>query len=280
MVRGGERRGRRRVYDLSTAAADFAERDGLPDRTILICTQRRSGSTLLGEAFYFAGGLGCPLEYFNQGFQPSFERRWQSSDIRNYIADLHRLRTDPSGVFSIKLFWNDLAALATALTFRDIDSALGSGASQTADETYRDIFAAVEHCFPNPTFVFLTRRDMVRQAVSLAVASQTSVWRQLSRYRSSPRPIFDFDEIVQNLARIQGDNLHWEKFFRAVQLPHVNIVYEDISGDYDQTIRRLFDALGRPDAPIVRPRLERQANDISESLREEFLSEFRQRTRG
>ncbi len=50
-------------YDLVRAEADYPEWQGPPRRTLLICTQPRSGSTLLGEALWFAGGLGCPLEY-------------------------------------------------------------------------------------------------------------------------------------------------------------------------------------------------------------------------
>ena len=50
-------------YDLASAAHDYPIWEGLPRRTVLLCTHPRSGSTLLGEALYFAGGLGCPLEY-------------------------------------------------------------------------------------------------------------------------------------------------------------------------------------------------------------------------
>ena len=53
-------------YDLTLAGADCPRWDGPPRRSILICSHPRSGSTLLGEAIRFAGGLGCPLEYLHR----------------------------------------------------------------------------------------------------------------------------------------------------------------------------------------------------------------------
>src|SRR5947207_3029397 len=102
-------------YDLATAGHDHPLWDGLPRRTILICTHPRSGSTLLGEALYFADGLGCPLEYFHAGFRPTFTARWGCADIVDYGRAVHRWRTDMSGIHSVKLFWRDVAELAGQL---------------------------------------------------------------------------------------------------------------------------------------------------------------------
>ena len=98
----------RRVYDLCTDVADYPVRTAPPRRSILVCTSMRSGSTLLGEAMYFAGGLGCPLEYYHAGFRPSFEERWDVHEIGAYTAALHRWRTDESGTFAIKLFCDEI----------------------------------------------------------------------------------------------------------------------------------------------------------------------------
>ena len=60
----------------------------------------------------FAGGLGCPLEYFHPGFRPALQARWQANYLASYVGQLHRFRTDPSGVFSLKLFWRGLMSAA------------------------------------------------------------------------------------------------------------------------------------------------------------------------
>jgi hypothetical protein len=100
-----------RVYDLSTAKADYPDWAGTPNRSVIVCAHQRSGSTLLGEALYAAGGFGCPLEYFHAGFRPGFAKRWKTDDFRSYLRELYKHRTDATGVISVKMFWRDLAHL-------------------------------------------------------------------------------------------------------------------------------------------------------------------------
>ena len=92
---------RSETYDQLLASADYPPWHGPPNRSLIIGAFQRSGSTLVAEAMYFAGGMGCPHEYFSFGFRPVLERRWRPPDLRSYVAKLHRFRTDPSGVFSI-----------------------------------------------------------------------------------------------------------------------------------------------------------------------------------
>jgi LPS sulfotransferase NodH len=262
--------------------ADYPKWSGLPLRTLLICTQQRSGSTLLGEAIYFAERLGCPLEYFHVGFQPFFERRWNTHGLDDYVAAVHRQRTDPSGVLSVKLFWRDILELARKLGSHGLEPLLRAEIPDRRSASYKAVFAAIAGVFPRPTFVFLTRRDTVRQALSLSVAGQTRKWR---RFADNPRaragePHYSFDEIAQELARIQNNNAHWLGFFEANDLQRHEVAYEDLVENYVATLRELFRFLGRSDAPIAPPRLRKQADPSSEELLRRFLIEFRQRASG
>jgi len=274
-------RAARHVYDLVRPSADYPDWVGPPRRTFLICTQQRAGSTLLGEAIYFAGGLGCPLEYYHEGFRPGFEERWKTRDLAAYNATLHRVRTDPSGVFSIKLFWWDLVRLAVEIEPEEFNSPYRMHASRTEYDVYRRLLALVSGLFPSPTFVFLVRRDEIRQAVSHVVAGTTRYWRKFEgdRDRTSSVP-YDFDATVQRLAEVQNDNAHWLNFFRVNGLQYHHIAYEDLAQDYEKIVRTFFDAIGRPDAAIHPPRLRKQADGHSEALLQRFLQEFRRRAQG
>src|SRR5262249_52136688 len=144
-------------------------------RTLVICSNPRSGSTLLGEAIYAAGDLGCPLEYLHCGFRPEFARRWQAHDLDTYVRAMHRLRTDSTGVLSIKLFWRDIEEVVQETAGQDAPI-LRRDVMPDAEQ-FRAIFDRLRPILPNPTFVYLTRRDRVRQAVSAFVAIQTGVFR-------------------------------------------------------------------------------------------------------
>src|SRR5262249_21361779 len=155
---------------LATALADYPVRERPPDRSLVICSHPRSGSTLLGEAVHAAGGLGCPLEDLHRGLRPQFARRWDAVDLAAHVRALHRFRTDVSGVLSIKLFWRDVEDVGEEMT--------SSGAAPVqrrvgvlSGQDLRGIFDRLQTIVPDPTFVYLTRRDRVRLAVSAFMAS-------------------------------------------------------------------------------------------------------------
>lgn len=260
----------REPYDLTSDRADYPPRDGPPDRTLVLCSHPRSGSTLLGEAIYAAGGMGCPLEYLHRGFRPHFARRWQADDLDSYVRAMHRFRTDSTGVLSIKLFWRDVEEVVQETAGSDAPIVRREIMADAAQ--FRTIFDRLRPILPNPTFVYLTRRDRVRQAVSAFVAAQTTVFRSFSSGDpGASRPIaYDYDAILRQLAAADYANAHWRAFFAALRLDPYRIDYEDLVSNYQGTVSPLLAHLDRA-VPPAAPRLRRQATALSEELILRFL---------
>jgi LPS sulfotransferase NodH len=263
-------------YDLVTAAADFPTWSGPPRRTIVICSHPRSGTTLLGEALHQAGGLGAPVEYFHRGFRPYFERRWGVAALSDYVGAVHRHRTDPSGAFSVKLFWQDVEELAHEI---DPEGQPGFGQSPPGSldaEAYRRLAALVADIFTNPTYVHLRRRDRVRQAVSALVAAQTGAWRSLPGAAARPvaaEPSYDYDRLSVLMGLGDYCHGHWRLFFAALGVRPYELTYEALTGTYEATVVPLLQALGAERAEAPPPRLERQSNAASEAIALRFLKE-------
>lgn len=266
-------------HSLTHPSFDYRIWNGRPQRTLLVCTENRSGSNLLCEAVYFAGGLGCPVEYYQPGHRARLARRWNAAGLRDYTTALHRFRTDPSGVFSVKLFWPGITKLVSELKPDEFDPAVAKATFAIDAEAYRRIFSTLVDFFPAPTFVFLSRRDEIRQAVSLYFAGATGAWRRYEWANPDKQEslAYDFDAIVQLLARIQNHKAHWINFFRANRVKYYAIDYEDIERDYHGTLQQFFAAFGRPDAAILPPRLQKQADSRSEDLVQKFAVEFSRR---
>jgi len=230
---------------------------------------------LLSEALFFAGGLGCPLEYFHAGFRPSFEARWDVTALSGYLQALYRCRTDASGVFSLKLFWDDVPTLLNELApgAFDWDDAQPSS---IADARYRNIHAQLQGIFPNPRYIWLRRNDTVAQAVSVSVANQRRRWRQIDTSDPAHRRQveFRFDRLLEVLARIQRRDAHWQRFFAANQLDPIDLRYEALAGDYEREVRKLLAMLGRESAPIPAPRLKKQADAQSAQIADMFRERF------
>jgi len=269
----------RAPYDLVSRAADYPEWDGArPERCYLICTNMRCGSTLLGEALHRAGGFGCPLEYFHAGFRPRLEERWGTGSESAYVSAVYRYRTDPTGALGVKLFWRDVIELCRARHPNQTET-LGADLTQdhhAAREVDSLVSETVTHLFPNPRFVFLTRRDRLRQAVSTFIGGQTRVWRWIPGVEEKPAaavPEYDYDRICAFYEDALYSDQQWERWFRRSGISPFRLSYEELAADYTRAVADLLCALGRPEAPVPPPRMRRQANALSERFVRRFLND-------
>lgn len=263
-----------RPYDLSCADHDFVSWFGPPLRTLLICTQPRSGSTLLGEAIYFSGGLGCPLEYFHAGFRPKFEARWNVHSLLELRDAVWRNRTSPSGVLSIKLMWRDIQELAMETDPEGLRDIVEESPEGVSPRTYESIVKLLAALFPSSTFVHLFRRDRVRQAVSASIAEQTGQFRSIPG-AEMPRlrePEYNAAMIERQIAYADYCNKSWRNLLSAMPSTPITITYEDLASDYGDSVSKLLRQLGSMAAtPSVRMR--RQGDTVSEGFVLRYLME-------
>ena len=274
MTESSDRAQRVVPYDLASVAHDYPQWEGPPHRTLLLCTHPRSGSTLLGEALYFAGGLGCPLEYFHAGFRPSFARRWNAPDYDGLSAAVRRHRTSPGGTLGVKLFWRDIEEIA-----RDADPALEHFANVPPSEApagyYATLAKHVARLFPNPQFIHLWREDRLRQAVSAVLAVETGRWRSIpgaTREDASATAPFDADRIERIMSYSDFCHGHFRNLFAAMAATPHTLCYEALTADYGTSVRTVLRHLGS-DAEPRAPRMRRQADEASEAMVLRYLRE-------
>lgn len=265
------------TYDLVTAKGDFPAWQGSPQRTLLVCSHPRSGSTLLGEDLYTTGAFACPLEYFHRGFRPAFEQRWEAHDLVALREAVVRHRTDPTGLFSSKLFWKDIEDIVDQC---DPALALQLRAATVAPDAYRRLHTLLADWFPNPTFIHLTRKDRLRQAISAVVATQTQQWRAIpGQGRTVPLQEiqYDYERILAALAGIDHSHAQWAAFFSANAIAPHALRYEDLVADQAPALRALFDVLGY-DGALPGRRMQRQAAPASEHMLARFLQDHQARS--
>jgi LPS sulfotransferase NodH len=261
-------------YDLAKAEADYPVWVGPPKRTILLCSHPRSGSTLLGEAMYFSGSLGCPLEYLHVGFRPAFAERWQCDDLHSYIDAVKRFRTGSNGTLAIKLFWRDVCEIAIEADPVQFADMLDELPENTPLETYQALAALLASFFSNISTVHLRRLDRVRQAVSSCIATDSGVWRLPPTGRQSQRgePHYDFDRIDSLIGYADFCHGHWRNLFSVMGPMPFAITYEKLASDYNASVTELFQHLGC-DVPPPPQRLAKQADVVAEAMTVRFLRE-------
>jgi trehalose 2-sulfotransferase len=236
-------------------------------RSYLVCATQRSGSTLMCELLKTTGVAGVPLEYFEavrdtgipphpgdflRGLPPTrlgiredprppeapaYSSLAGLSDYREHLERTFAQGTTPNGVFGAKLMFNQLEEL----------QALAGGLPEFSG---LEIGALLEQLFRGPRYIWVSRRDVVRQAVSMWKAIQTRTWRDSDSDSDadgdeSVTPRYRFEAIDHLVRRFEADERGWESFFSQHGAEPLRIAYEDeLVADRDGTVRRALDWLG------------------------------------
>ena len=231
----------------------------------LVCATPRSGSTLLCEGLKATGVAGRPEEYFEAlpatgrprtpddyladlddpeahallGAAPSPEAPPYSSlhDVEAHEDHLARVRawgTTPNGVFGAKVMWGHVADPAAL--------------------------------YPRARYVWVRRRDIVRQAISFWRALQTQSWREEGAPGAGgPEPQYRFSAVRHLVDLLASHDAAWARFFDGRTV--LELTYEEIAADLPRALERTLEHLGveRPrDWPPALPAMRRQADGMSD----------------
>lgn len=261
----------------------------------LICATPRSGSTLLCEALSTTGLAGYPKEYFEALRATGLPRRpWEyfsaledlevielledcarpddgaaqlplqaPLDYAEYLAHVLKEGTTPNGVFGAKVMWGYFGDFISNL--RDIPA-------------YKElpVLELLSTIFPNLHYIWITRFDKVRQAVSLWRAIQTWTWRKdelSSRPAHQQRDLFHFGAIDCLVQQIEEHERAWQHFLDDAAIQPYRIIYEDLAANYEATALQILRYLDIPLAENLMfgdLRMKRQADTLSEEWVERY----------
>jgi trehalose 2-sulfotransferase len=273
---------------LSSQPIELVESTVEPTLSYLVCATPRSGSTLLCDLLDATGVAGRPEEYFEALRHSGLPRRpheyfdpdrhaniverlafrempdrpaspndlWTPETYDRYLAWALGQGTTPNGVFGAKLMWGYLGDFATLL--RGIDGM----ASLPVPELLGRVF-------PNLFYIRITRRDKLRQAVSLWRAVQTQAWRRErgdEHERQAREPTFSFRAINYLVRLLTAHDASWDAYFLGLGQTPLTITYEELAEAHEPVVRRVLEhlAIPVPTALKVEPPLTTQADELSE----------------
>jgi len=270
-----------------------------PTFSYLIASTPRSGSTLLCEALRNTGVAGRPDEYYQHRRKTGLPRRpreyfedegAETPEVHGILGEYTRVddeltlydprrfatyreyldwtiqeATTQNGVFGAKVMWGYFNGFVDRL--RDLH---GNAVLPTRK--------VLERSFPNlGGWIFVSRRDKVRQAVSLWKAIQTWTW---SRDTSDGHLLkhdlrYSFDAIRHLARQLEEQDREWLAFFEESTIQPFRVVYEDFADRYEGTaldILRHLQIRIPPDLAFGERRMTRQADELSER----WVNQYRQ----
>jgi trehalose 2-sulfotransferase len=233
---------RERVEDACRRIADAGV-----ERAFLVCATPRTGSTMLADLLAASGSVGRADELFNPHTVPPGAR----IEIGGYLADCARRESAGTGVFGIKLHWDQYETFLRLLRrLRGAD-----------DRSDGDLIAAV---LPDPRYLFVTRDDAVAQGVSWWKAKKTRVWHD----DDSPlgEAVFDYEAIDERVRLARAQSESWRRWFAANDVEPLPVVYEELVADPEGIARRSLAFLGADvaDDRILETHTRRQADELNE----------------
>lgn len=233
--------------DLVNRAFDNSPSDVCRTRRILVLlSTQRSGSTFICDLLW-RRQICVMHEYFQtEIYLPLLAERWAcvsdgQVDWSAYVNALQQYRSGPAGVLGINLHGAHLRAYLQA----------------------QDQFPAVDCCH-----VWLRRRDILQQAVSLAIAEQTGRWS--SHYVAGRPAAYDYGFFLGRLRYLHAQEDRIAAYLRSRQIPYETVYYEDLMVAPEATLARAFDLDLNAEEPVAESAMRRQRSAESE----EFLARF------
>ena len=225
--------------------------EGVSKKVCLFYTSR-SGSTLLAEYMNQTQLFGDVQEHFNLHRMGKLSRRWGRMDMRDYLRRVVKESMGPNQVFAFKGTLNSLVPLARVAELPD--------------------HAADWH------WVFIHRKDLVAQAVSLYRARKTGTWHSGKKGLAKVRtPDYAFDEILacyNSLLRMIGQI---ELFITRHRLNVLRLLYEDFTGSPEGAVEAICRHTGiQPPPGVFNVPEERTLQQLRNKITEEYALRFRQ----
>ena len=228
---------------------DFAYPSAGVQKSLMVATLPRSGSTYFCIRLWQTGVLGAPMEYPNFRAMGKLFARLGASDWSDYWSKVKHSRTGPNGVYGYKLFMSDMMEIG-----------------RNHPPLLKEL--AADHV------VYLTRENIVDQALSYARAIKTRSWfRGTIEYAE---PTYHQDDIIKAVKTIKRQHVFWENVFSLTNANVYRTTYERFLQDPESIIEDITRTAGvevsessRLDIPVLGV----QRDELTEEWRERFLNE-------
>jgi trehalose 2-sulfotransferase len=213
-----------------------------------ILSSQRSGSTLLARMLFQTRQAGDPLEYFNLRLLRLAQVQTGNQSLApiEFMRLMELRRTSPNGVFGIKIQYEQM---------------LRAFQGNVPNQKMIEFLRSQHHLF------WMRRRDRLRQAISLSVATHTNSWSSEEPQKALASSVSCLD-CINSLQAVSFQDFGWEQLIKAAKLHARTVWYEDLISDYEGTSHLVLRDLKLENAvpTIPRPPIQRQSGAVNDRL--------------
>ncbi|MAR01135.1 MAG: hypothetical protein CMI00_11460 [Oceanospirillaceae bacterium] len=187
----------------------------------IICATQRSGSTMLCDDLKSTKIAGLPKEYFNKPMKKLKEQA--NADGKVFLDSLFESASTENGVVGIKVMSNQINRIGEVVKI-----IFPEYADMKPDEAFFKYFKDFK-------FVYLKRKNVVKQAVSRFIARGTGVYHLRGKkelpenYGSEVE--YNYEELAKEAKKIRRENVKWRKYFKLFDVNFYELEYEKIANN-------------------------------------------------
>jgi LPS sulfotransferase NodH len=214
---------------------DFPVRANGPERTYLLASVPRAGSTYFSHVLWRTGCLGAPLEYLN--FEPAgpYGFAAKSPDMQQRLwRSVLRRRCSPNGVFGLKVFPIQLEQL-----------------NHNNPPLLEEVLSVMLTKDGERRVVYLRRRNRVAQVVSYARASLSGVWRKEQEREGVPAPDYSQEALDAAERGIAFQEEVWARMFDDLRVEPLELWHEDVLAGPAAAAQQVAGYVGVPIDPAA-----------------------------
>lgn len=238
-------------------------------KSYIVCSMPRSGSSLLCSWLSNSNVAGYPGEHINPNKE--YKHFLHLSDSKKiptceeYIRLVVSNRTE-NGVFGTKLHWFQFNHILNLL-------------KKKSPQSWSNDIDLINHYFDNPQFIYISRQDKIRQAISYYKAFETREWAIVQdRPKTKSDLKYNGEKIDQLLFLLLEHEKAWESFFESTKIVPYRISYEEFVPKQVENIKEVLSFLDIDYANIdfAEPIMKKQADKISDQWYERYLQDHLQ----
>lgn len=214
-------------------------------RGVIILSEGRSGTNWLASLANSTGKLGRSSEWVDD---KHFDQLGRSVSSKKYIDYILESASTENGFFAIKMFPRHLHWFQKYFGFDFIKKL----------NRENDLL-----------FIFVTRNDRIKQAVSFARAVQSNAWTSGGERRRAEQ--YDFDLLCRCYFGIGRSYDYWRSYIDLHDLPHKHFVYEDMLPDPSPYVNAIAEHAGVDRVAFLASPLKIQRDAKTDEWCERFL---------
>ncbi len=209
------------------------------DYSVIFCATQRTGSTMIFNDFRDVVGACDPVTgeiLYNRIISRKTERPWM--EVWADVGDKNRVYQ----YFTDKVMFHYTASLSR---FIERGSTAGTGRCL---KFVPELFDGFYNFFADAIWVYIDRRDVFAQAVSMYLAQTTKVWHKKGEPAEAtpPAPLLDcdYEKLKGHVNDFLAEKEQWQAFFRHYKITPIRIDYEDAAPGYPHYLTELLARTG------------------------------------